>query len=116
MRKAIFAIAAVALLVPTSNAWAGKHHPMTEAEQENCLMTDTDEDGQDWCVKSGVGMSKKQIDAFFRREGDKAAAEEANAPRQATAIACVRRKTPKDSGNGSALLARGTAPSGPGKS
>ena len=68
MRKNVFAVAAVSAMA-SSGAWAGKHHPMTESEQENCLMTDTDEAGETWCVKSGAGMSKKQIDAFYRAEG-----------------------------------------------
>lgn len=91
MKKTIIAITAVALLVPVSNAWAGKHHPMTEAEQENCLMTDGNGAGETWCLKSGAGMSKAQIDAFFRREGEKAAARIKKAS-EASYSNCLREK------------------------
>ena len=73
MRKTFIAIAAASCLA-SSNAWAGKHHPMTEAEEENCLIIDTNEAGEIWCVKSSVGMSEKEINAFWTREAEKGVA------------------------------------------
>ena len=66
-------------------AWAGKHHPITEAEQEHCLMQDGNEAGEVWCIKSDVGMSKAQIDAYFLEEGKKVAAEVAAGAKKADA-------------------------------
>ena len=75
MRKTLLAIAAAAAVLMPGGAWAGKHHPITEAEQEHCLMQDGNEAGEVWCIKSDVGMSKAQIDAYFLEEGKKVAAE-----------------------------------------
>jgi hypothetical protein len=57
--------------------WAGKHRPITDAERENCLLTDNrgvNHDGDEFCVQSSVGLSQAQIDAFFKREGEISAA------------------------------------------
>jgi hypothetical protein len=59
MRKTFIAIAAAGVLA-SSGAWAEKHHPMTEAEQADCLMTDARPDGTEFCVKSSTGMSEAQ--------------------------------------------------------
>jgi hypothetical protein len=75
MRKSMtIAIAAAAVLV-SSSAWAKKHPVITPLEREDCLMTDNNEDGTEWCVKFGKGMSQAQIDEFYINEGFRAKAD-----------------------------------------
>jgi hypothetical protein len=65
-------ILAAALLAP--GAYAAPHRQITDAERTNCLTMDNDEDGTEWCVKSGKGMTQKQIDAWYEKEAERALA------------------------------------------
>jgi hypothetical protein len=64
---------AAALLMPAC-AYAAPHHPITDAEHYHCLTMDNDDDGTEYCVKSGKGMTQKQIDAWYEKEAARALA------------------------------------------
>jgi hypothetical protein len=72
MSKTLLAIAAATVLVSIQ----GHAKELSDAEWhkkfDNCLMTDNRPDGTEFCVKSSTGMSQSQIDAFFRKEGERA--------------------------------------------
>jgi hypothetical protein len=68
MRRMLIAIAAAAALLP-AGARAKPHHQITDAERGDCLTTDNDPDGIEWCVKFGKGMTQAQIDAWYVEEG-----------------------------------------------
>jgi hypothetical protein len=69
MRKTLIAIAAAAAMLP-AGAWAKPHHQITDAQRADCLMRDNDEDGTEWCVKSGKGMTQAQIDAWYAEDAE----------------------------------------------
>jgi hypothetical protein len=56
-------------ILAATGAYAKPHHQITDAQREDCLMTDNDDDGTEWCVKSGKGMTQEQIDAWYKAEG-----------------------------------------------
>jgi len=74
MRKTFIAIAvaAAAVLVPIRGHAKELSDAAWHKKFDNCLMTDNRPDGTEFCVKSSTGMSQSQIDAFFRKEGERA--------------------------------------------
>jgi hypothetical protein len=77
------AIALALALAMTPCAYAKPHKQITDAQRWDCLTTDHDPDGTEWCVKSGKGMTKAQIDAWFVEEGKRMSAEVAAAANEA---------------------------------
>jgi hypothetical protein len=80
----IIVILGAAILVAPM-AQAKPHHQITDAQRENCLMTDNDDDGTEWCVKSGKGMSQAQIDAWYLQDAQKTLTKEAARHKEAEA-------------------------------
>lgn len=78
MRKTLIAIATAAAMLP-AGALATPHHQITDAQREDCLMTDNDPDGTEWCVKSGKGMTQAQIDAWYAEDAKEQVAMHAKA-------------------------------------
>jgi uncharacterized protein YxeA len=68
------AITLAAVMTMTGAAYAKPHRQITDAQREDCLATNSDEDGTEWCEKSAKGLTKAQIDAYYKQEGEKAAA------------------------------------------
>src|ERR1700730_5784913 len=62
-------LGAVILVAPM--AQAKPLHQITDAQRENCLMTDNDDDGTEFCVKSGKGMSQAQLDEWYLQDAKK---------------------------------------------
>jgi len=76
------AIALIAALAATSftGAYAKPYHQITDAQRDDCLMTDNrgpDQDGYVFCVKSAKGMTQEQIDAWYLENAKKDVAERA---------------------------------------
>jgi hypothetical protein len=71
MRKTLVAIAAAAAAMLPGAAYAKPHHQITDAQRLDCLTTDNDPDGTEWCVKSIKGMTQAQIDAWYDEEDKK---------------------------------------------
>jgi hypothetical protein len=66
---AIWALIALAASQCSGPARAAPHQQITDEERYECLTTDNDDDGTEWCVKSGKGMTQAQIDAWYAEEG-----------------------------------------------
>ena len=74
MKRTLIAITTAVAMLP-AGAWAKPHHQITDAQRADCLMTDDDPDGTEYCVKSGKGMTQAQIDAWYAEDAKKHAAE-----------------------------------------